>query len=201
MHASLQMLRKSWLAIAAAGFLPLPALLATDRSEIASLYLGVACAWLSTEMIRVGGIPKSRVAWCGMTLALMAAVFSNTALFIALGIAVNVQSNLPFPIMACLSAIPAVGLVPWLMIRLEQQYSALILSALIVGTAKIGGCAVARIVYGPNFIAEGYVSGDWTRAKLMISVFWILTSAISLGLLLVGFFQSQPASIRRQDTR
>jgi hypothetical protein len=184
------LLRKSWLTIVAAGFLPLPALLATDRSEIASLYLGVGCGWLSTEMIRLGGIPRSRRSWRAMALAVMTAVISNAALFISLGIAVNVQSNLPFPIMAVFSAIPAIGLVPWLMIRLEEQYAALILSAFIVGAAKIGGCLAARIVYGPNFIADGYVSGDWTRAKLMISVFWILTSTISLGLLLVGFLRS-----------
>ena len=192
MHASfLLLLRQSWLTILAAGFLPIPALLDTDRSEIASLYLGVACGWLSTEMMRIGGMPTSRMAWCGMTLAIMTAVFANTALFITLGIAVNVQSNLPFPIMALLSAIPAIGLVPWLMIRLEQQYAALILSAFIAGSAKLAGCVVARIVYGPNFAAEGYISGDWTRAKLMISVFWILTSAISLGLLFVGFLRSR----------
>jgi hypothetical protein len=189
LNTSVLLLRQSRPMIVAAGFLPLPALLATDRSEIASLYLGMACAWLSTEMTRVGGMPTSRVAWCSMTLALMTAVFSITAFFIALGITVNVQSNLPFPIMAFLSAIPAIGLVPWLMIRLEQQYTVLILSALIVGTAKIGGCAIARIVYGPNFAVEGYISGDWTRAKLMISVFWILTSAISLGFLFAGFLR------------
>jgi hypothetical protein len=192
MHASfLLLLRRSWLTILAAGFLPLPALLATDRSEIASLYLGVACGWLSTEIMRIGGIPTSRMAWWGMTLAIITAVFANTALFITLGSAVNVQSNLPFPIMALLSAIPAIGLVPWLMIRLEQQYAALILSAFIAGSAKLVGCVVARIVYGPNFAAEGYISGDWTRAKVMISVFWILTSAISLGLLFVGFLRSR----------
>ena len=51
---------------------------------------------------------------------------------------------------------------------------------MIVGTIKIVACGVARIVYGPDFIALGYVAGDWQTAKLMISIMWTGTVAVSI---------------------
>ena len=151
-------------------------------------------------MIRIGGRPQSRTAWYGTTLALTTATYLNAAIFIALGTAADVQSNLPMPIMALLT-IPAIGLVPWLMVRLEQQYAALILSAFVVFAAKIAGCLAARIVYGPGFISNGYVAGDWGTAKLMITVFWSLTSTISLGLLWAGYLRSRPDDHFSRESR
>ena len=33
---------------------------------------------------------------------------------------------------------------------------------------KLAACIVARIVYGPDYIAQGYVSADWRAAKLVL---------------------------------
>ena len=54
---------------------------------------------------------------------------------------------------------------------------------MIVGLIKIGACVVARIVYGPDYIAQGFVSADWQTAKLMISLMWagtLFASALAL---------------------
>ena len=72
---------------------------------------------------------------------------------------------------------------PWLTLRLRQPYAAIVLGALTVGLIKIAACVVARIVYGPDYIAQGYVSADWQTAKLMISLMWagtLLVSALAL---------------------
>ena len=57
---------------------------------------------------------------------------------------------------------------------------AIVLGALTVGLIKIGACVVARLVYGPDYIAQGYVSADWQTAKLMISLMWTGTLLISV---------------------
>jgi hypothetical protein len=194
-RAILKQLRPHKKAWAAAAFLPIPLLLALDpaiNAEIACLYMGLAAGWLATQIVRAGGLPDSRAGWLSRTAANGVAVGANVTLFIGLGLLVGVQTNMPFPVMAVLSVIPAIGLVPWLTLRLRDPFIVLTLSALIVGMSKLAGCVVARIAYGPNYIAEGYVSDDWRTARLMITVFWTIATAISLGLLIYGFWQSKP---------
>ena len=89
---------------------------------------------------------------------------------------------------------PALGLVPWLTLRLRQPWGAIILGAMIVALIKIAACVVARVVYGPDYIAQGYVSADWQTAKLMISLMWagtLLISALALVACHRGFATSQ----------
>jgi len=128
-------------------------------------------------------------------LALWIAVLANVALFIGLGLAVGTRSNLPFPVMAALAATPALGLASWLSLRVRQQYAALILGAMIVGSLKLVGCIVARLMYGPQFDELGYVAGDWRTAKLMISTFWGLTVGLSMSLLLADWLKFKRQSI------
>ena len=52
-----------------------------------------------------------------------------------------------------------------------------------VVSIKLGACVVARLVYGPNYLEEGYASADWHTAKLMISLLWAGIIALSAGLL------------------
>ena len=94
-----------------------------------------------------------------------------------------------------LSATPALGLAPWLSLRVRQQYAALILGAMIVGSLKLVGCIVARLVYGPQFDELGYIAGDWRTAKLMISTLWGLTAGVSLSLLLADWWKFKRQSI------
>ena len=100
-------------------------------------------------------------------------------LFSLLGWSASVHSNIPLPALGALGIAPSLGLVPWLTLRLRQPYGAIVLGALIVGVIKLGACVVARIVYGPDYIAQGYVSADWQTAKLMISLMWVGTLLVS----------------------
>ena len=97
--------------------------------------------------------------------------------------------------MAALSATPALGLAPWLSLRVRQQYAALILGAMIVYSLKLVGCIVARLVYGPQFDELGYIAGDWRTAKLMISTMWGLTAGVSMSLLLADWWKFKRQSI------
>jgi hypothetical protein len=142
---------------------------------------------LSTEVHRSDGQSESRHAWHVGTVASCIAIAADVACFVLLGFAAGVQTQFPFSLMAVLSAVPSIGLVPWLVGRTREQFAAIILAGVIVLGAKLAGCVVARIVYGPNFGEAGYVAGDWRSAKLMISMFWILSTSLSLALLLAEY--------------
>jgi hypothetical protein len=176
---------------AVAGALPLPILMANDPAgsgDISCLYLGLASGWLVVEFHRSCGLPESFAPWRARTLAVVSALAVNVAFFIAFGVAAAVQTQFPFPLMAGLSVIPAVGIVPWWLRRVRgHPYASLILAAMLVLAAKLAACVVARIVYGPDYMERGYVSADWRSAKLMISLFWSFSVAMSLGLLLVEY--------------
>ena len=154
--------------------LPLPVLIIVNpayNAEISCIYLGLASAWLAIHVVQHDGLNLGR---------LYAALALNLAVFVAMGLAAGVESKFPFPLMAALSVVPAMGLVPWLALRMQNPLRVIILAAVIELAAKLTGCVVARIVYGPNFQLEGRIAGDWSTARLMISTFWILSSSFSL---------------------
>jgi hypothetical protein len=174
---------------AVAAMAPLPILLLTNRPDIACLYMGLGCAWFSGEVFRFGGLPRCSSEWNSKAIIVSLGVLLIAALFIAFGIASGASTRFPFPAMAVLSTTPALGLIPWLVIRLRNPFHAIVFACFIVGSAKIAACLVARLVYGPNFIEEGYVAADWRTAKLMISLFWTFTAVISLFLLMIDFWR------------
>ena len=183
----LRAMAATW-AVAAA--LPLPILVATDPAgsgDIACGYLGLASGWLVAEFHRTGGPPGSSASWRARMLGVVTAVAVNVALFVGFGVAAGVQTHFPFPMMAVLSAIPAVGIVPWVLRRVGHPYASIILAAMLVFAAKLAACVVARFVYGPDYMERGYVSADWRTAKLMISLFWSFSTLLSLGLLLAEY--------------
>jgi hypothetical protein len=166
------------MAWAGAALLPVPAVAVTNPvngTDVGCLYLGVSCAWLATEIFRRGGLPVTAREWRTKVCAVWIAVVPVVALFVMMGYAAGAQSRIPFPLLAALSATPALGLVPWLVLRVREPYLAVMLGAIILVLAKLSACVVARVVYGPDFMAQGYVAGDWRTAKLMITLFWSLT--------------------------
>jgi hypothetical protein len=176
---------------AVAAFLPLPILVATDpanSADVSCLYLGVINAWLVTEFHRSWGLPGSATSWRARMLAIITAISVNVGLFVGFGLAAGVQTHFPFPLMAVLSVLPVVGVMPWMLRRVSQQpYAAIIFSGFLIFACKLAGCIVARIVYGPDYIAQGYVAADWRTAKLMITLLWSFSTLLSLGLLLADY--------------
>lgn len=183
--SELRSMQSPW---AFAAFMPLPVLVAMDPANsamISCLYLGIINAWLVTEFQRSCGLPLTLAALNTRMAAVMTAVFANTALFIAFGISAGVVTHFPFPLMASLSVIPAIGLIPCLLQRLPRNpYAAIILGGLLIFACKLVGCVAARIIYGPDYLDLGYAAADWRTAKLMIVVFWTLNTSVSLGSLL-----------------
>jgi hypothetical protein len=170
--------------------LPLPILVVIDpgaSSDISCVYLGLGCGWLAMEIYRGGGLPESLRDWAGKMLAICIAAAVNAAIFILFGLAAGVQTGFPFPLMAALSVVPAIGLIPFFVQRVRQPYMAIVLGCVLVLASKLGACVVARIRYGPHFIEDGYVSEDWHAARMMISLFWVFCTGLSLILLVVEY--------------
>ncbi|MCC6822213.1 MAG: hypothetical protein V9H26_00460 [Verrucomicrobiota bacterium] len=176
---------------AVAAFLPLPILVATDpanSADVSCLYLGVINAWLVTEFHRAWGLPGSATSWRAMMRVISTAISVNVALFVGFGLAAGVQTHFPFPLMAVLSALPVVGVMPWMLRRVPQHpYAAIVFSGFLIFACKLAGCVVARLVYGPDYLAQGYAAADWRTAKLMITLLWSFSTLLSLGLLLAEY--------------
>jgi hypothetical protein len=168
--------------------LPLPILVTIDPASsamIACVYLGLGCAWLAMEIYRAGGLPTSRRGWAGKQLAICLAVAANVVAFVACGLVAGVQTSFPFLLMAALSAMPAAGMIPALVRQFRKPHAVMVFGCILVLGAKLLACIVARVRYGPDYIAQGYVSADWHTAKLMISLFWIFSAFLSVAMLLV----------------
>src|SRR5262245_47330783 len=84
---------------ALAALFAIPLLAVTDKPEIASFYMGAACAWFAAEVFQLRGLPVTASQWKSKALAVAIGVPLIGALFIAFGLAINVRTNLPFPIM------------------------------------------------------------------------------------------------------
>ena len=82
----------------------------------------------------------------------------NAVVFSVLGWAAEVKTNIPLPIMAAFGISPALGIVPWLTLRLRQPYAAVVLGALIFELVKLASCVVVRSVYGLNALADGFMA-------------------------------------------
>ena len=166
--------------------LPVPVLLTgadSNGADVGTLYLALGAAWLGTEAFRPGSEPTTVADWRTRISALVICLVVNAVVFAILGLAADVKSDIPLPIMAAFGISPALGLVPWLTLRLRQPYGAIVLGAMIVGVTKIASCVVVRIVYGPNALADGFMAADWRTAKLMISLMWsgtLFVSALAL---------------------
>jgi hypothetical protein len=167
-----------------AALVPLLDLVADDPSQnamTACVYLGLLNGWLVTEFDRRAGPQETAANHRNRTIALLIAVTVNVGVFIFCGYCAGVETQFPFPLMAALSVVPAVGIVSFVLHYLPvNPYGAIILSGLAVLACKLAGCVVARIVYGPDYIAQGYVSADWRTAKLMITLMWTFTTLLSV---------------------
>jgi hypothetical protein len=179
-----------------AACLPLPVLFMTSpatSADVACLYLGLASAWLATQILAVGGYPGTRSAWLAKTMAICIALAANAIFVMMIGWLLSVRSNLPFPLLAMFAVIPSIGLVPWMTLRIGEPFKAIVLSAFVLLACKLSACVVARAVYGPDYMEHGYVAADWRTAKLMISITWSLITLISASMLAACFREVKPS--------
>src|ERR1700761_6205664 len=128
-------LRKTWIPWFVFALMPIPLLILLnpqDRGELGCLYFGIACAFLAVVFIRSHGGVSSIADWWSRIFLIAIACAINLAIFISAGIACNVKTNLPFPIMAALSTVPSLGLVPGRPPKPRKPLPAMVFAAALV---------------------------------------------------------------------
>ncbi len=175
-----------WAASVAVSGLAVVVTPANDNSDYPLLCLGLGCAALAARAFSRAlpldetDTPPSERAWTVRILAASIAALAAAAAFTWASVELRASSGLPIPLLAVLTLTPALGIVPYLTMRIGKPFAAVVLAAFIVGLIKIASCVVVRIVYGPDALADGYMAGDWQTAKLMISLFWMGTVIVSV---------------------
>src|SRR5262245_18553668 len=109
--AAMKILRSVAVTWFAAACLPLPVLVMTNpatNADVSCLYLGLASAWLATQILAVEGYPGSRSSWLAKTTAICIALAANAILVMAIGRLLSVRSNLPFPLLTLFAVIPSI---------------------------------------------------------------------------------------------
>ena len=112
--------------------------------------------------------------------------FASAVVFVLFRAVPRADSGLPIPMLALLTLAPGLGIVPYLTLRTRRPFASVVFTVFLVASVKLSSCVVVRFVYGPTALEDGYMSADWQTAKLMISLFWIGTVALS-GVLAIAF--------------
>jgi|SRR5438445_1118725 len=182
----IKFLLPGWAIVVLASWLVLVATPANETSDYPFMGLGLGCAALAARAFSRAlpqdetDTPPSERAWIVRIFAVSVTALAAAAAFTWASVESHVSPGLPIPLLAVLTVTPALGIVPYLTLRIGKPFAAVVLSAFVVGLSKIAGCVVVRIVYGPDALVDGYMAGDWQTAKLMISLFWIGTVTVSV---------------------
>lgn len=118
--------------------------------------------------------------WVARMTPLVALEIVAALVFVLFGVVPRADSGLPISMLAFFTLAPGLGIVPYLTLRIRRPFAAVVFTAFIVASIKLASCVAVRFVYGPTALEDGYMAGDWQTAKLMISLFWIGTLALSV---------------------
>jgi hypothetical protein len=155
-----------------------------DDPDFAYLALGLGCGVLAA--VRFAGSPSAnprfldpKDPWIAMMLPVFVLACLSAAVFVLFRAVPRKVSGLPIPLLAFLALTPGLGLVPYLTLRIGRPFAAIVFAAFIVASIKLASCVVVRVAYGPTALEDGFMSGDWQAAKVMISLFWLGTLTVS----------------------
>ena len=185
--AEIKFLLPWWAVTVVVSGLVMAATPANGVSDYSLMCLGLGCAILAARAFgqerRRGetATESPENIWTIRMSAVSITMFAAAAAFSLMSAKARVSHGLPVPMLAVLTSTPALGIVPYLTLRIRKPFAAVVFSAFIAGAIKLASCVVVRIVYGPDALADGYMAGDWHTAKLMISLFWTGTVLVSLG--------------------
>jgi hypothetical protein len=86
--------------------------------------------------------------------------------------------------------IPALGIVPCLMLMTRQMFAGVVLSLFLLGCMKFVAGIVVNLVYGWGDVHQDGTPGShelpWTSPNLMLSAFWTGAAILSISLYCIG---------------
>ncbi|MDB5312134.1 MAG: hypothetical protein JWO38_6336 [Gemmataceae bacterium] len=127
-------------------------------------YLFFGCALVAAECFR----PGSSGHWGAKMTALSAAMAIAVTTFCVCYWAVSGDPDAGVVVLAVLAAVPALCVVPYLVLLDGRPYVAVAFAALLLVGVKLTGCVVARLVYGPTALADGQMAMSWREPNLLV---------------------------------
>jgi hypothetical protein len=88
--------------------------------------------------------------------------------------------------LAFMTLIPSLGLVPYLILATRSRFAAVVFSILLVFCMKLLGATVLVCVYGWNAAEQGRTTMPWNHPDLLVWLFWGFTLVLSLSFYLLG---------------
>jgi hypothetical protein len=147
-------------------------------------YLFLGCAILTAE--RFGRTPAAGQTnlpagegprlWRVKVMALGLAMAGAVCVFTAFVWAMIGQVDATVPVLATVAAVPALCCVPFLAIASARPYAAVLLTVFAIGSIKLAGCVVVRLVYGPDALAGGHMNLPLEQPNFLV---WFCLAGIA----------------------
>ncbi len=167
--------------------LPLPAMLfwRSHSGRCVALWcFFIGCASLAAYVFRpVQPLDRS---WRYRITVIGTALFSAWVICSLLWLALVDSRDFVALFIAFQILIPSFCVVPYMVLMTHRPFAAVVFSFFLVGSMKILGCAVVVLVYGWHADAHGYTTMPWTHPNLLVWLFWLNSSVLSLSCYILG---------------
>jgi len=100
--------------------------------------------------------------------------------------AFNAPRDLIAPMLAFMTLIPSLGLVPYLTLVTRSRFAAVVFSLFLVFCMKLLGAVVLVCVYGWYAAEQGRTTLPWNHPDLLVWLFWGITLMLSLSFYFLG---------------
>lgn len=184
-------LRPAWLICI---LLPLPSMLFWHSHDGRCVALGCFClgcfVLVASTFRRCFNSDPPICLWRDRILAAGLALAIAWAMFSLLWIAFVDRHDFVALFIAFQILIPALCIVPCLMLSTRQMFAGIVLSLFLLGCMKLLAGIVVNLVYGWGDVHQDGTPRShelpWTNPNLMLSAFWIATAILSISLFFLG---------------
>jgi len=176
--------------------LPLPANLfwrSDDGRAMALLLFSIGCASLVAYAFRrdldrqtLDVSERPEQIWRKRMLVTGAVLFFAFIVFSLQCLTLSSEQDFVAVFLAFLVLIPALCVVPFFTLITRRPVAAVVFALFVVFCMKLLGGLVVVLVHGWNASKHGYTDMPWTHPNLLVWLFWINTSVLSLLLYLLG---------------
>ena len=167
--------------------LPLPAMLLRHSHSgrcVALWCFFIGCASLAAYVFRPGR--SSERSWRDRMIAFGAALFSAWVVCSLLWLLLVDAHDFVALFIAFQILIPSLFVVPCMVLVTRQPFAGVVFSFFLVGSMKLLGCVVVVLVHGWHADAHGYTTMPWTHPNLLMWLFWLNSSVLSLSCYILG---------------